>query len=291
MKIVSSCIKHNIPVVLLFLLTLPRGYGQQKHEVSVYVNGVFSSLRYDMNKGQRFRSDNAGGGIGYAYALNRHWSLGLGGEIQSYNSRAVFNGLEDRYPAIDPEGEKFEFNYKADTYEERQYVYYLNLPLTVTYQSGGEATRFYAAGGLSLGLPLHTEYSVRTKGLHTSGYYPQWNALLEAPLFMGLGDFGNQSINGQELELNNSYNLLLETGIKSMINKKNALYLGIFMEYGLNTVHKTGTNDLVSYSTQSPGEFTYNPVFTSSGKTGRYSYTGDVRTMAAGIKIRYAFLW
>ncbi|MBC9797948.1 hypothetical protein [Sinomicrobium weinanense] len=290
----KHALKHNYAVVFLFLLTvftLPQGYGQQRHELSAYVTGVFSSLHYDMKQGQGTRSDNVGGGIGYAYALNKHWSLGLGGEVQSYNSRAVFNGLKDSYPAIDIEGDEFEFNYSIDRYEERQYVYYLNIPLTVTYQSKGDAMRFYATGGFVLGLPLHTEYSIRANHMQTSGFYPQWNAHLEAPLFMGFGDFGDQAINGQGLDLDNAYSLMAEIGVKHLINEKNALYLGIFMEYGLNTVNKTGSNNLVGYNTESPVDFIYNPVFTSSNKTKNHSYTGDARTIAAGIKIKYAFLW
>lgn len=294
MKTALSRIKQNSPVFFLFLLTvftLPEGYGQQRHELSAYVGGVFSSLRYDVNQGHRTRSDNVGGGIGYAYTLNKHWSLGLGGEVQSYNTRTVFNGPEDSYPAIDMEGDEFEFNYRIDQYEERQYVYYLNIPLTVIYQSGGDAMRFYATGGFKLGLPIHTEYGVRAKGLFTSGYYPQWDALLEAPLFMGFGDFGKRGVSGQELDLNNSYSLLLETGLKHIINDKNALYAGVFVEYGLNTVHETGRDHLITYNTQQPADFVYNSVFTSSNKNRDHAYTGNARTFAAGIKVRYAFSW
>ncbi|MGS2762041.1 hypothetical protein [Sinomicrobium sp. M5D2P9] len=294
MKIALSHIKQNYAVVLLFLLTvfiMPEGYGQQRHEVSAYVNGVFSSLHYDTDQGHRTRSDNVGGGIGYAYALNKHWSLGLGGEVQSYNSRAVFNGLEDSYPAIDIEGDEFEFNYNIDRYEERQYVYYLNIPLTLTYQSKDDNVRFYATGGFKLGLPVHTEYSVTAEGLHTSGYYPQWNALLGSPSFMGFGDFGNQGTGGQELDLDNSYSIVAETGIKHIINEKNVLYVGIFVEYGLNTINDAGNDHLITYNTQSPADFTYNSVFTSSNKNAGQAYADSVRTFAAGIKIRYALLW
>lgn len=293
MKTFFSFLKQSrlAVIVLMSTISMQQGYGQHTHEVSAYVTGVFSSLDYEVGTGHRTRSDNGGVGIGYAYAFNEHWSLGVGGEVQSYNTQAVFKSLEDSYSTVDNEGDEFEFNYEAGRYEERQYVYYLNIPLTVTYQSQGEEMRFYASGGIKMGLPIHTEYSTRIQGLHTSGFYPQWNALLEAPMFMGFGEFGNQGVNGQELDLDNSYSLMAETGVKHVINEKNAIYLGIFVEYGLNTINKSNNDHLINYNTQQPTDFIYNSVFTSSNKNGNYAYTDDVRTFAAGIKIRYAFLW
>ena len=239
-----------IPIILFLLIALTQGYAQQQHELSAYVSGVFATLRYDVHQGFNSSADNAGVGVAYAYALNPHWNLGLGAELQSYNNRTIIDGLSDNYATTDIEGDDFQFNYSAQRYEERQYVHYLNIPLTVSYQTKGDYTRFYASAGVQLGIAVQQEYSTLARGLQTSGYYPQWNTVLEAPGFMGFGEFGDQDKGRQSLELNNSYSLIAEAGIKQLLNPKNAIYLGAFITYGINNINKD--NDEIRRSESNP---------------------------------------
>ncbi|WP_461533046.1 hypothetical protein [Sinomicrobium sp.] len=276
-------------LLLLCVLTFSQSYGQQRHELSAHVSGVFASLQYKVHQGKRSGDDNMGVGLAYAYFLNEYWSLGLGLEYQTYNTRMLLQNFEGSQAVTDSEGDAFEFRYRSSGYKEQQEVSYLNIPLTVSYQTKGQYTRFYASAGVQLGLALASEYQSSISKLRTGGYYPEWNAFLEAPKFMGFGNFGDQQSAAADLELDNSYSLLAEVGIKQLIGNKSAIYLGVFITYGLNTINTTGDASLVEYSLANPGEFLYNPVFNSTSNSQRY--TDDVRTFATGVKLRYGFGW
>lgn len=263
----------------------------QENELSLYGAGIFSALDYSTNVGNQSHENGVAFGLSYHYSLSPQWRIGIGAEYQSYESRMYLRNISDSYKTTDIEGDAFQFKYQAKNYHQKQYASYVNIPLTIRYETTGEFG-WYAAAGVKIGLPLQSDYRVRIQSLQTSGYYEQWNVTLEDPQFMGFGKFNSIESPKQELDLEIAYSALLEVGIKQDLGDKNRIYIGVFMDYGLNAIYdaEQSSSNLISYTTNDPTNFEYSPVFSASNKEKTYSYTqDDVRLIAYGVKLRYAF--
>jgi len=261
-------------------------------ELSVYMKGPFSRINFGMDQGGEDKNRfGLGVGVQFAKYLSYDWSVSAAVEYQAYRTEAVFTNLSDSYATIDMEGENFEFRYSANMLIERQRASYVNIPIRVQYEKGNLNNKFYASTGLAIGLPIGSSYKSRVYGLSTSGYYPQWDALLETPKFAGFGSWGNQVSGKQELKLKTSYSFLLEAGLKHYMRARQNLYVGVFADLPLNKIYKRDKKEpsLVAYNEDAPTQFIYNSVLDAvPGGQGK-GYAEDVKTIALGIKLRYSF--
>ncbi|MGS2741044.1 hypothetical protein [Sinomicrobium sp. M5D2P17] len=279
----------SVILMIIMGLTTTLGSAQNRNELSVFISGPFQSLRSDAGEGGEYHSRNGGSfGIGYGYALNKNWSLLLNAEIQLYRSAWSYEGFADAYETTDIEGDAMEFRYRFSGYREKQKAYVAEIPLLLQYTSNGMHTQFYAAAGVGIGFSLDATYSADYDRLSTSAYYPQWDAELHAPKFMGFGNYGSGHVASRDLELKNSYTLKLETGIKQLLNDKNALYLGVYLNYGLNDLSDGETAaSVLTYQPDNPSDFDISSLTTSSNTS-----SGDkLRAVGFGLKLRYGFSW
>ncbi|MGS2764623.1 outer membrane beta-barrel protein [Sinomicrobium sp. M5D2P9] len=287
----KNTIAFTYPAILLLIMafTIMPCTAQNHNEVSVYVSGPFQSLRSDAGEGGEYHSRNGGSfGIGYGYALNENWSLLLNAEVQLYRSAWGYTHVEDAYETTDVEGDNLEFRYAFSGYKEKQKAYFIEIPVMLQYTTKGIHTQFYAAAGVGVGFVADADYSAVYDHLSTSGYYPQWDAELHAPEFMGFGDYGAGKVSSRSLELNTSYTLKLETGIKQILNDNHAMYLGIYLNYGLNDLSEGDTaTSVLTYQPETPSDFRINSLMTSSNTS-----SGDkLRAVGFGLKLRYGFSW
>ncbi|MGB8704548.1 MAG: outer membrane beta-barrel protein, partial [Gillisia sp.] len=229
--------KFNFQLLLLMIVfgTMGKVYGQSKNEVSFYLKGLFSKLDYKVLQDKNNMENGLSLGAGYSYYLSENWSIGTGAELQYTQGAAYLSTIEDTYTTADIEGEQFEFRYQMENFREHQYAYFLNVPLKIQYETGN-IIRFYAAAGAAVGFVLQSEYNAAASSLNTSGYYPQYNAELSAPMFAGFGDFGRLNTARSNLELQTNLVLNLETGVKLMLENDHALYMGLFLDYGLKDI-------------------------------------------------------
>lgn len=256
----------------------------EKSELSLYAGGVFSSLDYELQEGNLNKGNGGLFGLRYAYYLNSKWSLGLGVEYSIYNSTSTLGTIQNSYNATDSEGENFEFRYRAKNYREDQTANFVQIPLTVQYETGGEISKFYISVGAKIALPISAEYQSFSSELSTSGYYAQYDAELFDPKFAGFGNFGRIASPEQELELKPAYIATIEFGLKQKAGNKSWVYLGFFINYGLNDIYdgKTSAQNVIGYSDEIPSKFTYNSLL----ETGAAE---NLKTMAFGVKLRYGF--
>ncbi len=270
-------------VIAALLLGCLNGYSQEsKHEFSIGAGGVYSFLSYEFQNGYTDQEHGGVFGLRYSYYLSDNWSIGLGADYQFYKTIARSNYFEGSYNTTDFENESFEFRYSATGYRESQNLQYLNVPLTVQFETGDE-TRFYIAAGVKAGFAVNGEYETKINSLSTSGYYPQYNAELFGPAFMGFGSFGEVNPGEQELETEMAWSGTLETGVKQYIGDNTAFYIGLFLDYGFNSIAQSKEENIINYpSDEMPVNLQYNSVINSAS-------TDDVKLIAYGVKMRFAF--
>ncbi|WP_373059494.1 outer membrane beta-barrel protein [Zunongwangia sp. H14] len=283
----KSILKLLLP--MLVCAAMGNSYGQSKNEVSFYLEGAFSKLDYEVLQDKNDIENGFGFGAGYSYYLSENWSIGTGVGLQYIEGSAYLSSLEDTYTTVDSEGEEFEFRYRVENFGENQYAYFLNVPLKVQFETG-DIARFYAAAGAKIGFVLKSEYETEASSLTTSGYYEQYDAELREPMFAGFGDFGALNTSKSDLGLQTNLILNLETGVKFMLENDQALYMGVFVDYGLKDIkpEKDGL-DIIAYNAEDPMNFTNNSLLTSASNTASTAYVDEVKTLAFGLKIRYGF--
>lgn len=261
----------------------------QSNEVSFYLQGSFSELSYEA-LGQESELENGFGlGAKYAYYFSENWSFGTGAELQYMQGAIIVPGIEGAFMTQDSEVDAFEFRYRANNFSESQEVYFLNIPLQVQYESSGMA-RFYAAAGIKAGLVLNSEYRNTATSLETSGYYPQYDVELTDPNFAGFGEFGTVNNSDSALDLKTNFVAHLESGVKLMLENSQSLYMGLFLDYGLNDIKPDASAErLIDYNAQNPTDFALGSLLPSQRDLNSTRYVEEVKTLAFGLKIQYAF--
>ena len=169
----------------------------------------------------------------------------------------------------------------------------LNIPLRIQWETIGKSTNLFASTGIQIGLPLYANYKGTAYGLKTSGYFPQWNAELTSPTFMGFGNWGTQQSSKEKLKLKPSYSFLFELGFKQQLQAMRYFYVSAYVELGLNDLAKKSDSQqaLIGYNTEKPTAFNYSSVIYSSPQADGNNYAQKITTQGFGIKMRYAFSW
>jgi len=79
-----------------------------------------------------------------------------------------------------------------------------------------------------------------------------------------------------------SYSATVETGLKQNLGDRSSIYIGVYLDYGLNNIYdKSENKNLVQYNPELPVQLGYNSVFDSS-------YANDMKLVSYGIKLRFA---
>lgn len=273
-----------LAVGILVLCGFKNTYGQdKKHSFSVMAGGPFSYVDYDLKEGNLNPGNGMLLGLRYSYYLNENWSIGIGAEYQTFNSSARLGSVSGNYMTTDSGGETFEFRYTVNNLNEEQSLKYINIPLNLQYE-GADYPSFYASVGAKAGFALKSTYETSIENLSTSGYYPQYDAELFDPRFMGFGNLGSVNTGNQDLDLNISYIATFEAGIKQFEDEKSTVYIGLYFDYGFNNILKKDSNkQIVEYPESVPVSLKYNSILNTS-------YTSEAKIMAYGIKVRYA-IW
>ena len=283
MNIYTNKMKATSKIAFIILITFfaQNSFAQSKSEVSLVASGIFSTLDYDAQEGYLDNSRGGSFGIGYSFYFNQQWAVNIGAEYEKFKANLVYSSLQLSSDAVDIDGENFEYRYTADRYDEEQKLDVINIPLTVQFQTDGE-TKFYTRIGGQVSIINNAEYTTSIRSLTTSGYYEQYDAELFDPRFMGFGTYSNINQESQDLEFDTSFAAVIEAGVKREIENFGSLYLGLFCNYGLNTINTETENiNLVEYNTEDPTDITANSILQTNS-------VEDVRLVSYGIKLRFA---
>ncbi|WP_264537902.1 PorT family protein [Flavobacterium sp. N1736] len=279
-KYISNPIKSLATIAAIIIICLNSYAQDKKQEISISVGGPFSFINYN-SVGEVQPGNGFNAGIRYSYYLNEGLSVGVGVEYQTYKSDGKFGYLAGQYMTTDAEDENFQFRYRATNVREEQKLGYINVPIQIQFETPG-TSQLYVAGGVKIGFAASGTYETKMQNLTTSGYYPQYNVELFSPAFAGFASTDNIKTDKQDIDTDVSYSATFETGLKQKIGDRSSLYIGVYLDYGLNNIYdKNNDKNLVQYNAELPVQFKYNSVLETP-------FANDVRLISYGLKLRFA---
>lgn len=265
----------GLAVCMLLVLSTAKVSGQ---EVAFSISGGVTG----MQKPSSNLSDghNFGFSALYMHPLQEKLSIGAGMEFGAYSVTKKISNYKETYSAIDTQGDPFEFRYKLAKFTEDLKGNYLAIPIKLQYEGptlGSENLRLYAAVGIKYQLFFKATSKRSLEAVETSGYYPQWDAELFGPTWVGFGKLGDKK-EEDKLKLNNGFFVLGEVGMKYTLSEDQFLYVGIYGDCDLASSGKEN-KALMSYDN---GE-KINSVL--QGESDKYK----LRMFNVGIKVTYSF--
>ncbi|MDR3218072.1 MAG: hypothetical protein LBU22_03690 [Dysgonamonadaceae bacterium] len=274
--------------LIIGLLIGIHAQAQYSSEWDINMGGGISTLNYQASTGSA--SSGAGGsfGVGYTAFFSYQWGVTTGLAMGFYNTSYTLENIRLEYPAAVPAGLQGNFylhaNYEA--YEEKQQTLLFQFPVMLQYQAPLGSSFFYLGAGIKIGVPVSATYNQSVKSITTSGYSDYTAQEYENMPNHGFDTYGNVK-SSDILALNISGLLALESGIKWKISRKNALYTGIYLDYGLNNVQKESLRDFLEYKPTNSSDYQYNSMLQS--QMDGNAFTNKVIPFALGIKIKLAF--
>ncbi|MDR1169719.1 MAG: outer membrane beta-barrel protein [Prevotellaceae bacterium] len=246
-------------------------------QFSVYGSAGISGLKYNPEGGTSSTGSGFGGGISYFRSMSRSWEIGLAAEMATYSSKASFGTLSERYEHGTGEN-KSRISYSLKGYEEKQNITALSIPLILRYHYyATRRTLLYLSGGVKLGLPVSTQASINPGTVDASGEYEY-----EGQTYTNLPQHGfpegmKLPETKSKIDLGYSVAATLEAG---MLFKR--LYIGLFLDYGLNDMRKTKDRHALEYQEQNSSTFVYNSIL----NTG---LVDKINLFSTGLKIGIRF--
>jgi OmpA-OmpF porin, OOP family len=270
----------TLPMVVVALMATTTSMAQ-KNEFSFAIGGGQSYLDYKINDATKKSKTGFQASIGYTKKINKQWGILTGLELASYRTELTLhnNSTYTSYQ-VDNEGQGFEYRTTVSGQKEKQSLYTINIPVMLQYVAGESKTQFYGQAGVKIGLPLDGTNRTSAAELTTTGYYPEMNVVLSDLPSHGFGTQTNWEGIGA-LNTKVSYAAAAEAGVKLNTASSRAIYIGAYLDYGLNDIRKEDKGvSLVTYN--------------ESGNVQRQAYSAleipgmakDLRLVAYGLRVR-----
>ena len=168
--------------ILFALCTLlaSSAWGQKGSFIEFSAGGGWSTYSYSLANapGTLQTSQSGSYGLtfhaGYGYMFNDLVGLGIGLDASRYGSSAKLSGVMQWKGVTDTDGEKYNHIARIDAWQDKQSVFYLEIPLTLYFAVPTQSiVRFSAELGVKFGLPISQKATFAADVTH-SGEYPQW---------------------------------------------------------------------------------------------------------------------
>jgi len=266
--------KKQIIIVLGFLLCSLLQAQEKQQYLHLTVGGGLHNLSYDLQNGTQ--SGRLGNAInaGYSYFFNQHWGIQSGLGLQWFNARSTVNYLSAT-PQVDMDGEAMEFRANYNNWQEKQQALFMDIPLTIQYRHTlSSKIRLQGSAGGKISIPISSSYKSTGGSIISTGYYSRLNAELSDLPEYGFTTITN-SYNGK-LSLRPLYMATVDVGGLYALSPKVDLYVGAYVNYGLNNVLKADSKEIYQL------DGVYNGVLASTQTT-------KVTPISLGIKVGIYF--
>ena len=232
--------------------------------VSANLNAGLTSLNFsvkEFNGSTANASNKIGVGMNakYNYYFNKHWGIGAGLGFSNYKSRTFFNGgLTEVYDLgayvdDDASGAPKNFNLKAriENIEEKQNIFFLEIPITVLYQTRFSYGKWGAFGsvGVKVLMPVSRKFEVvknATSKLNVSGLYTDNTQGFEmgAPETPSVEQHGFGTLDNptaslkwkSDTEMKTAYAISFDFGALHRLTEGSDLFFGPYIDYILNDI-------------------------------------------------------
>lgn len=265
-------IKKYILIVTILCLAIGKANAQKDERVKYEfgINGFYgqSGIGGTINNG------SIGLGMGYLvladgkYYFNSHFGFGIGVGYANYLSKANLNDYVSNTPAIDDEGENFEYRVTASGIKEDLNFKAVEIPLFMTFRIlVPHKIGFQINTGMKASFPIEATYECTDGAIETKGYYASNNVE-----FANMPNHGFQTIDkisySGNLPTTIAYSVFGNAGITIPMGMI-GLNLGVYGSYSLNSILKHQGTTLIEYSGN------YNSISSLSGKVSLVS--GGIR--------------
>ena len=280
--------KKTIYTLFALLAVTVAGAQTSTHELSVSGFGGLQGLSVSANNGGTASLGiGFGGGLGYAYNLNSQWSIVTGADFAYYSSDLKYGTLENTYEFglnNNNTTDGATFKYTVDNYEETQNALLVEIPVMARYTlpigQGGQSLRF--AAGAKIGLPLSAGYTASAARHKTTEveleYENQTYAFDEAK---AVAEYDG------DIDASMSMQIAIEAAYRIPVGEKMGMSIGVYFNYGLNSMQGRSDDHLVTFDTTQeivntqPPQHTYNASALNTGLVSAF------RPMAVGLKLRF----
>lgn len=259
-----------------------------KLEYSVYFGVGSSQLQYKFNDLGNAATVNGKAGVdvgaNIAYNFNENWALVSGLGFQNYKSEIDVNNISGNYD-VAVTNDPFNFRYTISNYKETQKANYLYIPVKAQYTIVKNAARpfdIFFAAGFKFAFPVGGKYDANSGNITTSGYYYYENqeytnnpAAGFAPNQPGINSSG-------DIDFKMSTMLSAEAGLKFNLSSILKMHVGLYIDYGLNSIQKDADSELIQYQIANPPQFEYNSL-------GNTDFIESIKPLSFGVKLAVAF--
>jgi hypothetical protein len=172
--------------------------------------------------------------------------VGIGAGYTSYASNTELTSYISNTTTVDDESESFEYRVTASGIKESQKLSALEIPVFLAYRKNlSEKMGLFGNLGLKVSLPLSATYKCTEGSIETKGYYDAYNVVLYGMANHGFEKIDQISYSG-DLSTTMAYSLFANAGITIPLGKL-GINVGVYGSYGLNSIVKSETNQLMVY--------------------------------------------
>jgi len=261
--------KQIIIFISLFITTL-----SQAQEIVNYLHFNLGSgqhnLLYTLKDGTQQAQSGYTANLAFSHFFTPSIGFQTGIGVQTFRTISTLN-LTESTPAIDSDGDSYIYKSNFKDWQESQQVLSVEIPLTAQFKHKlNDKIELLVTMGAKISIPVNATYKTTGGEIVTSGYYPQYNIELTDLPQHGFTTI-DQSYTGK-CSFNPAYMAITELGGAYKVSEKIDLYLGAYLNYGLNNMLKPDTKMLYQL------DGTYN------GELRTYQTT-SVKLFSIGVKL------
>lgn len=253
-------------------------------EVTVKINGGLQGVDYSSPQGSGNMKPGGGLGVGYTYYFSKNWGLGTGLDFNLYRTDfQLHDNTTITSYEVDDQGSAFEYRVTPNGYKEEQRLYGLSIPLMLAYRSDTPGTTgFYFGIGGKVVFPLQHKVDASAASTQLSGYYPDINLEIDDLPDHGFGELTDYN-GAADNDLKTAFTASAEAGLYFKLKPHMNLYTGVYVDYGITDLHKSGQSNIVSYSAEGIDEVS------SQGVMANQNLLDKSKLFAVGVQVKLGF--
>jgi Outer membrane protein beta-barrel domain len=170
------------------------------------------------------------------YSFSKYFGLSTGIGLSQYKTKLSLDTYSNSLDTVDSEGESYERRITGEDIKETRKIYFLEIPLILNFQCPvGGPVGIYVQGGISMAIPIGTDYS--GSGIFSyKGYYPAYNVVLEDIPYEGFRNNVKNDVTGELNVKSVNFEFLTSGGLYYHNSKNFQISAGVFYKSMLSDI-------------------------------------------------------